>query len=299
MSGFKVLEGGIYSVIQDLGRYGYMHLGVTHSGAMDEYAYLWGQKLLDNKEANAIEILLGGLKLKATADTTISVCGADLDFRINQEKQEIWRTYQIKKGDILGFYTQVHGLRAYLAVKEGFSVEKIQNSYATTLKEHKGKNLKKNNFLPFHASKTDETRRVPKAYIPTYANTLTLHILLGSQDTFFTEEEKERFFDTVYTLTPQINAMGYKLKGKAIQTSQKGIISEGIAFGAVQIPPDGQPIILLKERQTIGGYPKIGTVLASDCFALAQLPIGAKVRFKEIDIEKAEKILKQFYSLFQ
>lgn len=295
MSGFEVLQGGIWSNIQDLGRYGYAHLGVTNSGAMDEYAYRWSQKLLSNKEVNAIEILLGGLELKSTEDVSISVCGADLDFRINHEKKEIWQTHQVKKNDVLGFYSHVNGMRAYLAVKDGFHVEKKHNSYARSYKEPK---LKKGNFLPFTPSKSRDTKRVSSSYVATYTDTLTLHILLGSQEHFFTQSEKEKFFNTSYTLTSQMSPMGYKLQGKYLITLKAGIISEGIPFGTVQIPPDGQPIILLKERQTIGGYPKIGTVLASDCFALAQMFIGVRVQFKEISVEDSEKRMKEFYGMF-
>jgi len=292
MCGFEVLEGGTWSNIQDLGRYGYAHLGITNSGAMDEYAYRWSQKLLGNQEANAIEVLLGGLKLKATEDVTISVCGADLDFRINHEKKEIWQTYQLRKNDVLGFYGHINGLRAYLSVKDGFHVKKVQGSYAKSYKE---KTLQRGDFLPFISSVSKDTKRVSSIYLPIYTDNLTLHILLGSQEHFFTQSEKEKFFNSSYELTPQMSPMGYKLKGEALSTRKEGIISEGIPFGAVQVPPDGQPIILLKERQTIGGYPKIGTVLASDCFALSQLPIGARVQFKEISIEDAQKRMKEFY----
>ncbi|HIQ26885.1 MAG TPA: biotin-dependent carboxyltransferase [Sulfurovum sp.] len=295
MPGFEVLQGGIWSNIEDLGRYGYAHVGVTNSGAMDEYAYRWSQKLLGNKEGNAIEVMLGGLELKATADVTICVCGADLDFKINQHKKEMWQTYQVKKNDVLGFYGQVNGLRAYLAVKEGFQVQKKYSSYARMYKEEK---LKKGDFIPFRPSKCKDTKRVSSFYIPTYNNTLTLHLLLGAQQHLFSQSTKETFFSTSYTLTPHMSPMGYKLQGKILVSNKGGIISEGIPFGTVQIPPDGEPIILLKERQTIGGYPKIGTVLASDCFALAQLPIGARIRFKEIHITDAQKMMKVFYGIF-
>ncbi len=295
MSGFEVLQEATWSNIEDLGRYGYNHVGVSNSGAMDEYAYRWSQKLLGNKESNAIEVMLGGLKLKATADVEISVCGADLDFRINQEKKVMWQTYQIRKNDVLGFYGQINGLRAYLSVKEGFKVQKKYNSYSRTYKEQK---LKKGDFIPFTPSKSRDIKHVSIPYIPTYSDTLTLHILLGSQEHFFSQSTKEIFFNTNYTLTPHMSPMGYKLQGKVLVTKKGGIISEGIPFGTVQIPPDGQPIILLKERQTIGGYPKIGTVLASDCFALAQLPIGANVQFKEISITDAQNKMKAFYGIF-
>lgn len=299
MQGFKVLEGGIHSTIQDLGRYGYAHLGVTPSGAMDEYAYRWSQKLLDHAQSNAVEVLLGGFKLQALSECTISVCGADLDFKINGKSVAIWQTHHIKKEDTIGFYGHKSGLRAYLAVKGGFDVEKIQNSYATTLREHKGTKLKKGDFLAFTSTKKEPSKRLLKKHIPQYRKTMILHIVLSSQSHYFAQSEQDKFLEQSYTLTTEINAMGYKLQGKPLIAKESDIISEGISFGAVQIPQDGQPIILLKEGQTIGGYPKMGTVLSSDCFALSQLPIDASVRFEVISIEETQKRMRDFYAFFQ
>ena len=298
MSGFKVLKSGLFTTIQDLGRDGYTHLGITPSGAMDEYAYRWSQKLLADVDGNALEILLSGLTLQATAPTTIAVCGADLDFCINGISKPIWQTYAIKENDILSFEKKNSGMRAYLAVKGGFSVQKYENSFSTTLKEHKGKQVKTGDTLPFHATHHSEVKRVSDKYIPNYPTHMTLRIVLGYQHNDFTASQKEKFFSSTYTLSPKINRMGYTLQGEAIIPSHDGIISEGISFGAVQIPPDGQPIILLKERQTIGGYPKIGSVIPSDCFTLAQLPIGATVRFEAIPLEDAQEEMKAFYGFF-
>ncbi|WP_309497399.1 biotin-dependent carboxyltransferase family protein [Sulfurovum sp.] len=295
---FKVLSGGMFSGIQDLGRQGYTHLGITPSGAMDEYAYRWSQKLLNEIDGNALEILLSGLKLLATAQTTIAVCGADLDFRINGITQPIWQTHHIQENDILSFEKKHSGMRAYLAVKGGFHVPKYQESYAATIKEHKGKKLEAGDTLPFTKSPNIWVKRVQEKYIPNYLDHLTLRIVLSYQHDYFTEGQKEKFFSTTYTLTPQIDRMGYKLQGEAMIPSKGGIISEGITFGAVQIPPDGQPIILLKERQTIGGYPKIGSVLPSDCFKLSQLPIGDKVMFEAISIGDAQEEMKVYNYFF-
>lgn len=298
MHGFNILSGGLLTTIQDLGREGYTHLGITPSGAMDEYAYLWGQKLLGDTHGNALEILLSGLKLEATASTTIAVCGADLGFHINGSPAPIWQTHSVKKGDILSFEEKREGMRSYLAVKGGFDTRKYEESFSTTLREDKGKKLGKGDFLAFNPEKSIEIHRVPQKYIPYYTAKLTLRIILSYQHHYFTEEQKQKFFSSTYTLTPQISRMGYKLKGEAMIPSKGGIISEGITFGAIQIPQDGQPIILLKERQTIGGYPKIGSVLPSDCFKLAQLPIGSTVCFREIGIEDGQREMKEFYDFF-
>ena len=182
---FKILSSGLLTTVQDLGRQGYTHLGITPSGAMDEYAYRWSQKLLDNKDGNALEVLQSGLKIQATVPTTISVCGADLDFRINGISMPIWKTHQIQTDDILSFEKKRSGMRTYLAVKGGFDVPKFQESYATTLKEHKGKKLEAGDTLLFSPSQSTLTKRVPQKYIPNYPNHLTLRIVLSFQHNYF------------------------------------------------------------------------------------------------------------------
>jgi biotin-dependent carboxylase-like uncharacterized protein len=288
---FKIILSGIFSTIQDQGRNGYKHLGITQSGAMDEYAYLWSQKLLDNKNCNALEVMVG-LKIKVQKETTISVCGADLSFSINGVSQSTWQTHNIKKGDILSFPKKLMGQRTYLAVKGGFISEKKYGSYATTLKESIGSKVKRGDILetatlvPNNGGKAFRFRTIQK-FIPNYNKTLTLRLLPTYQNDYFSQEEQEKFFNSEYEITMESNRMGAKLKGEIITPHTGGIISEGIAFGSVQIPQDGQPILLLKERQTIGGYPKIGTALAIDCFRFSQLAVGDKVRFKKVSLEEA------------
>ncbi len=299
MMGFEVLNGGIFTTVQDLGRFGFMHLGITQSGAMDELAYRWSQKLLGDQNGNALEIM-AGLKLKATSSTQIALCGADLDFRLNGISRPIWQTHRIGAGDILSFERRISGQRAYLAVKGGFDVAKEYGSYSTTLREGIGSKLKKGDLLPFDScTDTHTIFRVKQAYRPDYQKSLTLRILLSYQEEHFSQEEKEKFFNSSYEVTLQSDRMGYKLKGPPITSTQDGIISEAIAFGSVQIPKDGQPIVLLKERQTIGGYPKIGTVLPIDCFRLAQAAIGSSVKFEAIGIVEAQEEIKVFYQSSQ
>jgi biotin-dependent carboxylase-like uncharacterized protein len=278
---FKVLNGGIFTTLQDRGRYGYAHLGVTSSGAMDEYAYEWVEELLGDKDTNALEILLGGLTLKATKDTYIAVTGADLDFKIDGVSKPVWQSIKIKKGQTLSFGMQKNGMRSYLGVKGGFKAEKTKGSYSTTIKEKIGNKLKAGDTLEYKSFENQPLRRVKKEYIPTYKNTVTLRVVLGYQEDYFTTDQKEKFFNSEYKLTQDISRMGYKLNGDPIKPKSSKLISEGIAYGAIQIPKDGQPIVLLKERQTIGGYPKIGSVIPEDCFKLSQMAIGSTIKFKQ------------------
>jgi len=294
LKGFKILHGGIFSTIQDQGRFGYTHLGMSNSGAMDQYAYRVGQKLLSN--SNAIEVMIG-LKLEVQVTTTISITGANLNFKINGILYPIWQTYSVKEGDILSFDKRISGQRAYLAVEGSFHVPKDYGSYSTTLKEGFGKKLEKNDILPCESTKVIHTKRLKSELIPDYNQTLTLRLLPSYQNHYFSKEEQEKFFSSEYEITMESNRMGAKLKGEAILTEKTNIISEGIAFGSVQIPKDGQPILLLNERQTIGGYPKVGTVLEIDCYRFSQLAISQKVRFKAIEIDLAREKITNFQKI--
>jgi len=295
-----VLEGGILSLIEDFGRYGLCDKGITNSGVMDEYAYMSLNSLLQNKpNTNCIEITMGGLKLEAKCSCVIAVTGADARFSINSVKQNIWRTHNIKKGDILEFGYAKNGVRIYFGVKGGFDRKKELGSNSTTLKEGIGQSLKKGDLLRFsHDETQDYCVLLKEKFIPLYPKELETRVVLGYQDSFFKSQEIEKFFSQTYTISPQFNRMGYRLEGEPIKCEIGGIISEGISFGAIQIPKDGKPIILLKERQTIGGYPKIGSALPIDCFKLSQLKAGDRVKFKAIEIEEAQKKMKIFTNSF-
>jgi len=295
-----VLEGGILSLIEDFGRYGLCDKGITNSGVMDEYAYMTLNSLLQNQSnTNCIEITMGGLKLEAWGSCVIAVTGADAGFCINSVKQNIWRTHNIKKGDILEFGYARSGVRIYFGVKGGFDIKKELGSNSTTLKEEIGQSLKKGDLLKFSHDETEDYYvSLKEKFMPLYPRELEVRVILGYQNSFFKSEEIEKFFSQTYTVSPQFSRMGYRLEGEPIKCDIGGIISEGISFGAIQIPKDGKPIILLKERQTIGGYPKIGSALPIDCFKLSQLKAGERLKFKAIEIEEAQKKMKMFTNSF-
>ena len=300
---FEVIKAGIFTTLQDRGRFSFSHLGVTNSGVMDEYAALAAQKLLDNDlNTNILEIAFSNLQLKVKADTTLSITGAFCEFFINDELKKTWQVYRIKKGDIVRIGKILQGQRVYLAVKDGFNIPKEFGSNSTTIKEAlggiSGSKIKDGDILVFKENNEYIKNRWHEKYLPIYEKELDLRVILSYQEESFKEEEKDKFFNSIYTISPDFNRMACKLKGESINTSLTGIISEAITFGSIQIPKDGQPIILLKERQTIGGYAKIGSVFSIDCFKLAQMKIGSKIRFKQIDINSAQEKLKTFYSIF-
>lgn len=299
----EIVNNPIFVTLQDKGRYGYSHIGVTNSGVMDEYAYLCANKMLGNSlETNILEIAFSNVIFKSNANTQIVITGAKCEFFINDIEKESWQTHNIKVGDIIKIGKILNGNRVYLGVSGGFDIEKEFGSNSTTIKENlggiSGNKLKKGDILPFKNHLSTHNVRLKKEFIPIYEEELILRVVLSYQDENFSKDEKEKFFSNIYTLTNDFNRMGCKLSGEPIVCDVNGIISEGISFGAIQIPSDGQPIVLLKDRQTIGGYPKIGSVLSIDCFKLSQAKANTKIKFVQISILDASKKVREFYTSF-
>ncbi len=299
--GFEVLNAGILATIQDSGRKGLGSIGVTEAGAMDEHAFSWLNRLLGNSYGtNALEIVFGGVKLKAVGTTYIALSGAQVDATINNKPIEIWKTYKINDGDILNLGFATNGARVYLGVVGGFDIGPEFGSVSVCIKEGIGGGaLKKNDFLSFTCSGLTDIRKLMLKYRPDYNETLTLRVVKGYQWDLFEKDQRDKFFSSEYVVTSQNDRMGYRLAGEKISSTCKGIISEPIAYGAVQIPSHGEPIVLLKERQTIGGYPKIGSVIPIDCFALAQRKQDSKVRFELVSLNEARTLCQEFYRYFK
>jgi biotin-dependent carboxylase-like uncharacterized protein len=298
--GFEVISAGIQASIQDLGRVGLAQIGVSQAGALDEFAFHQANKLLDNEYGtNMLEIVFGGVKLKAKGTTTIVLTGAKVDAKIDGKSIDIWKTHKIKDGEVLNLGFASSGARVYLAVKGGFEIEEEYGSCSVSIKEKiGGKPLYAKQFLPFTCKELRDNRKLINKYQPNYDKILTLRLVAGYQWDMFEAKEREKFFDSSYLVTGQNDRMGYRLSGEKIASTCKGIISEPIAYGSVQIPAHGEPIVLLKERQTIGGYPKIGAVIPVDCFRLAQAKQDSQIRFELIDLDAAREISKEFYKEF-
>lgn len=303
MNGFIVENGGLQSSIQDAGRVGFSDIGLTQSGAMDEYAFGYANLLLGNSfNTSVIEVALGGIVLRARGDFSIALCGANMPCSLNGESIEMWQTYTLKEDDILSFGFATSGNFAYIAVMGGFLTPFEYGSFSTSIKEGlggvAGRKLLKGDFLACENRVLKNKRKVEKPWIPTYEHEVVLRVVLGYQNELFTPEQQHTFFNTPYMYKGEGDRMGYRLCGEKVIPSLTGILSEPICFGAVQIPTHGEPIVLLKERQTIGGYPKIGSVLGVDCFKLSQLRAGGVVRFEVIGLVEAGAKARAFYSFF-
>jgi len=302
--GFLVENGGVQSSIQDAGRRGFSDIGLTQSGAMDEMAFGYANFLVGNDfNTPCIEVALGGLVLKAQSDMCIAICGATMHPKLNGHTMSLWQIHQIKSGDMLAFAYASEGQFAYLAVAGGFQTPHLYGSFSTSVKEGlggiEGRKLKAGDQLPTSGARCPmDRRKLEKQHIPHYPDEITLRLVKGYQEEMFDASAQATFFNSVYTFKGEGDRMGYRLSGEKVVPSATGILSEPICYGAVQIPSHGEPIVLLKERQTIGGYPKIGSVIAVDCFKLAQLRSSGRVRFAEVSLEEARRVTRAFYTFF-
>lgn len=300
MSGLRVLKTSLLASLQDLGRVGYADIGICQSGVMDEFSFNHLNNLLANPyNTNAIEINLGGVEFEVLGETNIAFTGADTKISLNSVQVLMWKSLHVKDKDKIKIDFAKNGTTIYLGVEGGFDEIKVLGSNSVSIKEGiGGKPLKVGDFLPFTCKNLKESRRLKDEFLPSFKDEIILHVIPSYQYDKFDKKELEKFFSSIYKVTPQSNRMGFRLSGYALKNVQKGIISEGISYGAIQIPSHGEPIILLKERQSIGGYPKIGSILPLDCFFLAQSKANVNVRFKEISLEKATKKMRDFYGDF-
>lgn len=297
----EVIQPGPLTTVQDLGRYGYQQYGVPPSGAVDNYAYRIGNLLVGNEESLAsLEITLFGGKLRFLCQTVIAITGADLAPTLNGNSIPLWETVPVRPGDIISFPRLRSGCRAYLAVAGGISVPKVMGSASTLIKAgiggFAGRALRQGDILhTVKVSSATVMARLPPEFVPSYGDQIELRVILGPQDDYFTEAGINTFLQSEYTVSIQADRMGYRLEGPRIEHRSKAdIISDGIPLGAVQIPGDGLPIILLADRQTTGGYAKIATVISVDIPKIAQAKPGDKVRFKRVSEDEALTLLNEY-----
>jgi len=301
MEAFEVILPGPLTTVQDLGRYGYQQYGVPPSGALDDYAFRTGNLLVGNEEgAASLEITLFGCQLRVLQDTTVAVTGADLAAALNGSPIPGWETVPVRRGEVISFPRLKSGCRAYLAVAGGINVPMVMGSRATYTKAGigglEGRALRKGDILRTFETKSTAVRaRVPAAHLPVYNGRVELRVILGPQDDCFTEDGIHTFLQSDYTVSIQADRMGYRLEGPRIPHRGKAdIISDGLPLGAVQVPGDGRPIVLLADRQTTGGYTKIATVISADIPDLAQTKPGDGVRFRQVSEDEAITALREY-----
>jgi len=299
---FEVLEPGILTTIQDLGRYGFSQFGVPPSGALDAFSLRVSNLLAENKEEEpCLEITLIGLRIRALEEVVVAIAGGDLSPTLNGEPLEMWRTHLLVQDDVIAFRKVRAGCRAYLSVGRGFSVPKIMGSFSTYLSGRfggvEGRPLKRGDILyGSNSSSLDRLGlRFPSDWIPPLEKEVLLRVIPGPQDHHFTEKGFQTLISSSYGVTSQCDRMGVRLEGPRIERRsdvEESIISEGLISGAIQVPGDGKPIVILTELVT-GGYTKIATIISADLPRVAQLKPGDRVKFKPISVEEAHHLLKE------
>lgn len=292
----RVVRPGVLSLLQDGGRRGVHRLGLATAGALDHEAYLYCNRLLQNPaHSTAIEITAGGLHLQAQVDTFICLTGAAMPLSINDAACDGWTVHRVCAGDSIHVDYAVSGARAYLGVADGFAVTPVFGSTATVVREGlgglTGAALAAGDALPCPAITRRRRLQLSVAERPRYQRQLTVRVVPGYQQKHFSRIEQRRFFGAPFEVSPHSDRMGYRLIGPPVACDITAIPSEGICAGAIQIPPDGQPIVLLADRQTIGGYPKIGAALGLDTARMAQLTAGCVVHFAPITPATARRAL--------
>ncbi len=296
MEMLKVLEPGAFTTIQDAGRYGYQKFGIPVSGALDMFAFRVANMLVSNPETSAVlECTFVGPRLEALSEGLVAVSGADMPVLVNGRIHESWQSFTVKPGDLISFRPAQKGLRAYLAVAGGINVPEIMGSRSTFAGAKvgglNGRALVKGDILSSGSCDSSYVaRNLAKEFIPQLNSKITLRAMPGPQDNYF-DQGLEIFFDTEFEVTAQADRMGYRLAGPVIPVKKgkpKTIISEPSVPGAVQVPPDGQPIIKLVEL-TVGGYAKIATVITPDLDLVAQARPGDLIRFTPVNLADAHR----------
>ncbi|KGY11636.1 allophanate hydrolase [Vibrio tubiashii] len=301
----EVIKPGQQTLIQDFGRFGLAHYGIAQGGPVDDYAYSWANHLLGNTiNMPTLEITLGQAEFLIHHSCEMAIAGGDLNAKLDGVPLDNWSTFRAMKGQTLTFGLPRNGLRAYLAIKKGFIVSPQLGSVATVERDQlgglaQGQTLQQGDILTFSQhSISAKPVQMTFRYKPDYDLPLELRVIEGYQVNDFTRDAVNSLYSQRFIVSQLVNRMGYRLAGAKVKPPQKEYLSEGIALGSIQVTPNGEPIILLNDRQTIGGYPKIGCVARIDLPRLAQAKPGQKVRFVRGDLLGLQDVWGQWARYF-
>ncbi|MDR9439802.1 MAG: biotin-dependent carboxyltransferase family protein, partial [Halomonas sp.] len=277
VDGLSVTRAGPLALLQDAGRFGVRRLGVTQGGPVDLHGWAWANHLVGNAWGTpALEVTFGGLELVAERDLVVAVAGADLSATLDGVPLVGWRSLSVREGQRLAFASPANGLRAYLAVAGGFSAAAVLDSVACVVREGlgghdgQGHRLAEGDRLQVTPRRACAGRTAPGEEQVDYRQPAELALLPGAQIGEFSGASLFQAFNADWRVDDRADRMGVRLTGPRLQCRMASMISEGIGLGAVQVPTDGQPIALLNDRQTIGGYPRLGALTPLACSRLAQ-----------------------------
>ncbi|HUW93395.1 MAG TPA: biotin-dependent carboxyltransferase family protein [Bacteroidales bacterium] len=294
-----IQSAGLLTTIQDAGRYGYQRYGMPIAGAMDVFSLQLANALVGNDSGAAcLEATFTGPEIHFTGDGFIALTGADMGPTVNGIAVPVNKPLKVVRGDMLGFTGLKNGFRTYIAFAGGIDVPAVMGSRSTYLRANLGgfggRALKAGDELPLgEITGRIKEAEIPERLIPQYQSDQAIRIISGPESGRFTMEGIHSFLTSEYKITEKSDRMGYRLSGKAIVHKEAGadIISSGISRGTVQVPGNGQPIILMADRQTSGGYTRIACVISADLTLVAQMKPGDIIHFRETSIDKAQEVL--------
>lgn len=296
MALLTVVRPGMLSTVQDLGRWGHQHDGVPVAGPMDAYSHRLANRLVGNADdAAALEVTLLGPELQADGDVMCAVAGASFTLTAGSRRVPMHCAFTLKSGERLRFGERISGARASLAVRGGISVDAVFGSRATSLISRMGpfdgRALRPGDVLPVGDATSSARRAGRPLSVP--AGGATLRVILGPHEGMFTAAGIDALLSGRFRVTPQSNRMGYRLEGPRIEhAAGADILSDATPMGSLQVPASGQPILLMADRQTTGGYPKIATVITADLPLAGQLAPGDWIEFTRCTTSDAVSALK-------
>jgi len=302
---FEILRPGTNTTIQDKGRSHLYHIGITVSGAMDQRIFILSNALVNNDlNEGTLEFAYQGPLLKLKNGSVNFAITGNVNFNILRENSTIeegkcYQNYLLKNEDQIDIISTKNSVFGYLAIESGFEIEKVWDSYSINTKAKIGPNdgekfsagekiyIKKSKVENFVEKKIDYKDSLEKS----------IRVIKGTNFNYFSEEAKNKFFKDEYLVTKLSDRMGMRLEGSKLDNIvSSNIKSEGLVKGAVQVPADGNPIILFSDHGSIGGYPKIAVVITADHDKAAQLIPGSKIKFKEVNLDEAEELFKSYFN---
>ncbi|MBE0650250.1 MAG: biotin-dependent carboxyltransferase [Bacteroidales bacterium] len=305
MDGIKFIKEGFLTTIQDLGRYGFQKFGMPVSGAMDSYSLKTANWLVGNpRESACFEITFQGPEIEFHCETVIGLSGAPMQASLNGNTLQSDTSYRVFRGDILRTGIVQQGVRSYLAIAGEIEIPEVMGSKSTYLRGRlggfHGRKIEAGDEIAIKPSGFSDVRQLPYEFRQFFSTSQTLRIIPGTEVSYFELSGITSFLTSEYTVSPQNDRMGYRLSGQAItHKSGADIISSGITNGSIQVPGHGQPIIMLADHQTVGGYTQIANIVSVDIPLVGQLKTGDKIHFRETSLQEAHDLIEKQEQLFK
>jgi antagonist of KipI len=295
----RVQDPGLLTTVQDLGRHGYSHLGISSGGAADSLAMRIANLLVGNAEnAATLEMTLAGARLEFDEESVAALTGGECDCRIGGETAPMWQAVRVPARGVLACGGLKTGARLYLAIQGGLDVRPIMGSASTNMAGHfggiEGRGLRNGDLLGVRRGSNSRVRTLKPGAIEGLYSPGPIRVTRSAQHDWFGPEAFDKLFSCPYTVGEQSNRSGLRLKGESISPRVRSqLLTEGVSLGAIQVPQDEQPIILFVDQQTTGGYPKIANVISADLYRVGQLRPREQVRFTEVAIPEAICLLRE------